>query len=311
MSTFKRYFALGASLLASLFVLVGFAATGASATTGTCLGTQNPVSGPISCGGLFLPKMDHVSGTQPNGGTLSLTAASNYWNAPLTFSLYSNSRSDQDFTVYEVCDYTPTVKITATTKFDTDSRTEANPCGTLNNGAVVGNPVLNAASNQPEFVTEITPLGHHLGSGINSSSNLCVSEQGVHDGPWRNGHRLLRWHMVERTCNTYGAFFVAGIDDGTAISPPFTNTGVPGIVVDGVNPWQAFAAIPANGGDVIANNELSNNFLNTLYVVDDKAGGYPNGSAIVYPENDGNNQISQFLGCNGAVITTGVTFTCP
>lgn len=294
--------------VAGLAAGLSLAAAGtAGATTGTCLGTQNPVSGPVSCGGLFLPGKG--TGIQPNGTSLTLTAAADFWNAPITFQLYSASRSDQDFTVYERCSYSPPVTITASTVFNPNSRTETNPCGSV--GASVGSPVLNAASGEPEFVAEVTPLGKHVGGSINNLGNLCVSEQGVFDGPLHNGHHALRWHMVERTCDTYGAFFVAGIDDGTAANPPFSNTGVPGIVVNGVNPWQTFAAVPASGGDVIANDFLSGNFLNTLFVVDDRAGGYPNGNAIVFPENDGTNQIAKFTGCNGAVLTTGVDFTCP
>jgi hypothetical protein len=279
--------AAGAVLLAG----IGVAATWnpAQATTGTCLGTQNPVSGPVSCGGLFLPGMG--SGTQPNGTSLTLTANADFWNAPITFSLYSASAKTQDFKLFERCNVT--VGPVAT-------RTEANPCGT---GST---PVLNAASGKPEFVAEVAPLGTHIGGVINSPSNLCISEEGVHDGPRHH----LRWHMVERTCNTFGAVFTEGIADGIFPSPPFANTGVVGTVVS-PNPWQTFAAVPGNGGDLIANDILSNNFHNTLFVVDDRAGGYPAGTAIVYPENDGPNQVAEFIGCNGAVITTGVSFNCP
>ena len=303
-----------AALVAASALIAGSlalaAASPAGATTGTCLGTQNPVSGPVSCGGLFLPGMDPSPAGQPNAGTLTLTAASDYWNAPLTFSLYSPAASSQDFTVYERCSYSPPVPggITAATTFVPGTRNESNPCGTVT-GGFVGSPVLNSASNQPEFVAEVTPLGKHLGGAINNINNLCVSEEGVFDGPLHNGHPALRWHMVQRTCDTNGAFFVAGIDDG--LNPPPDNTGVPPIVVNGVNPWQTFAAVPTIGGDLIANDMLSNNFLNTLFVVDDRAGGYPNGTAIVYPQNLQRNQVGQFIGCNGAVLTTGVSFTCP
>lgn len=269
--------ALGAGLGLSL------ASSTAGATTGTCLGTQNPVSGPVSCGGLFMPGFG--SGNQPNSSSLTLTAASDFWNAPITFAPYDSSSSAQDFTVYEVCSSVG------------GTPTEANPCGS-------GHPVLNAASGRAEFVAEVTPLGKHLGTGINDINNLCISENAVHDGPLSHGHRALRWHMVERTCDTYGATFTAGILDGP------TGTGIPGTVVN-PNPWQTFAAVPGSGGDLIANDILSHNFKNTLYVVDDRAGGYPNGNAIVFPENDQRNQIAKFIGCNGAVLTTGVSFTCP
>jgi hypothetical protein len=283
------HWAAALTLTAGLLAAAAWVAGGAQATTGTCLGTQNPVSGPVSCGGLFLPAKG--SGIQPNTTSLTLTAASDFWNAPLTFALYSPSRSDQDFTVYERCNGGPG-----------PARSETNPCGTGFSA------VLNAASGQPEFVAEVTPLGHHVGGGINTIGNLCISEQGVHDGPLVHGHHALRWHMVERTCDTSGAVFTAGITDG--LNAPPNNTGVPGVVVS-PNPWQTFAAVPANGGDVIANDLLSGNFLNTLFVVDDRAGAYPSGQAIVYPENDGGNQIAKFVGCNGAVLTTGVSFTCP
>ena len=168
--------------------------------------------------------------------------------------------------------------------------------------------MLNAASGKPEFVAEVTPLGQHVGGSLNSSGNLCISEQGVHDGPLVHHHRALRWHMVERTCNTSGAVFTEGIADG--LNPAPNNTGVVGTVVS-PNPWQTFAAVPGNGGDLIANDILSNNFHNTLFVVDDRGNGYPSGQAIVFPENDQKNQIAAFIGCNGAVITTGVSFNCP
>ena len=287
----RRIIALAAALALAVLGVTAWMVGGADATTGTCLGTQNPVSGPVSCGGLYLPGMDPSPAGQPNAGTLTLTAAANFWNAPITFSLYSASAATQDFTLYERC--TSPVGPVGT-------RTELNPCGT---GST---PVLNAASNRPEFVAEVAPLGAHLGGAINSISNLCLSEQGRHDGPW---HRL-RWHMVERTCDTNGAVFTEGIADGLSPNPPFSNTGVVGTVVS-PNPWQTFAAVPSSGGDVIANDILSNNFHNTLFVVDDRGSGYPAGQALVFPENDQRNQVAAFIGCNGAVITTGVSFNCP
>lgn len=288
---FKRFTALaaGAVLAAGIGVAVGWPA---QATTGTCLGTQNPVSGPVSCGGLFLPGMGPAPSSTVNTSSLTLTTPPvNFWNAPLSFDLYSASDSRRDFTLYERCTF-PVGPV--------GTRTETNPCGT---GST---PVLNFASSQPEFVAEITPFGHHIGAAINNIANLCISEQGRHDGP---RHRL-RWHMVERTCDTGGAFFYAGIDDGIFPNPPYSNTGVQGIVTS-PNPWQTFAAVPSNGGDVIANDALSNNFHNTLFVVDAAGAGYPAANALVFPENDQKNQIAKFIGCNGAVITTGVSFNCP
>lgn len=288
---FRRLAALaGAVTLAAGLGVAALAAGPANATTGTCLGTQNPVSGPVSCGGLFLPGMDPSPAGQPNTGTLSLTASGDYWNAPLTFSLYSPSASSQDFTVYERC-----TSVGGT-------RTEANPCGS-------GTPVLNAASGRPEFVAELTPLGAHIGGALNSLANLCISYEGQLVGP---NHKT-RAVMVARTCDSGGAVFTAGIADGTNTAPG--NTGVPGVVVD-PNLFQTFAAIPgASCGspaatcDVIANDVLSHNFHNVLFVVDDQAFNIP-GRAILYPENDGRNELAQFDGCNGAVISTGLTYTC-
>lgn len=299
--------AAGTAAVLTLTGITWVAAGTAEATTGTCLGTQNPVSGSVSCGGLFLPGMNPAAGVQPDSGSLTLTAAADYWDAPITFSPYNPSLATQDFTVYERCAYSPAVPggITAATVFNAGSRTEANPCGSV--GPSVGSPVLNAASGRSEFVAEVTPLGKHLGAGLNDIGNLCISWEAQRIGP---NHKF-RFAMVERTCDTYGAFFIAPIDDGVAANPPYSNTGVPGIVVNGVNPFQTFAAIPANGGDLIANDALSGNFFNHPFVVDDKAQAYPGGQAILYPENNGKNQIASFIGCNGAVITTGVTYACP
>jgi hypothetical protein len=272
----------------------GVAATWpAAATTGTCLGTQAPVSGPVSCGGLYLPGMDPAPAGQPNGGTLSLTANADFWNAPITFGPWTGSLATQDLTPYERC-----TSVGGT-------RTEANPCGT-------GTPVLNAASGRPEFVTEVTPFGAHIGGAINNINNLCISWEALPVGPQHH----LRIQMVERTCDTFGATFYAGVADGISPNPPFSNTGVPGAVTS-PNLFQTFAAVP--GGpcgtlascDLIANDALSNNFHNVLWVVDDQAFGYPTGRALLYRENDGRNQMAAFFGCNGAVLTTGVADSCP
>jgi len=299
MTSFKAKIAGAAVAALAIGGLAMAAAPSASATTGTCLGTQNPVSGPVSCGGLFLPGLAPAadSSGQPDAGTLSLTSASDYWNAPVTFSLYSPSLSTQDFTLYEVCAAAPATP------------TDALPCGS------VANTVYNPAAGEPEFVTEVTPNGAHLNKFINGAvdtqitmgplsgnpNNLCISEEGLNNGP----KKALRWDMVDRFCNTGGAVFYAGSDDGPA------GTGIAGTVVD-PNKWQTFSAIPGNGGDLIANDQLSSGFKsNALHVVDDKGNGYPAGTAIVYAENDGKNQIASFVGCNGAVITTGVSYDCP
>jgi|HubBroStandDraft_6_1064221.scaffolds.fasta_scaffold00062_31 hypothetical protein len=283
-----------AALAAGAILTTGLAvtsATMANATTATCLGTQNPVSGPVSCGGLYLPGMDPAPSGQPNAGTLSLTASSDFWNALITFGPFTGSLSTQDFTVYERC-----TSVGGT-------RTETNPCGT-------GTPVLNAASGRPEFVAEVTPLGAHIGGALNSISNLCISWEALPVGP----QHKLRIQMVERTCDTFGATFYAGIADG--LNAPPANTGVPGAVTS-PNPYQTFAAVPGgpcgtlSSCDVIANDALSSNFHNRLWVVDDQAFSYPAGRALLYPENDGRNQLAAFFGCNGAVLTTGVASSCP
>ena len=297
----RRFLALAAGAILTAVLALGVAMA-ADATTGTCLGTQNPVSGPVSCGGLYLPAMNPSGGIQPSTGSLTLTAAQDFWDAPITFSLYNSNLQTQDFTVYERCTFGSPA----------GTRTETNPCGSPTPAAcaatpsMAGCPVLNVASSRPEFVAEITPLGQHLGGAINNIGNLCISWEAQRIGP---AHKF-RFAMVERTCDTYGAFFTGGTDDGIFPSPPFSNTGVPGIVVN-PNPFQTFAAIPAGGGDLIANDALSHNFFDVLFVVDDKGLAYPNGAAILYPENGQKNQVSAFIGCNGAVLTTGVHFTCP
>ena len=99
----RRILTLAAAATMAAGIGVAATWTTAGATTGTCLGTQNPVSGPVSCGGLYLPGMDPAPAGQPNAGTLSLTAAADYWNAPITFGPFTGSLSTQDFTVYERC----------------------------------------------------------------------------------------------------------------------------------------------------------------------------------------------------------------
>jgi hypothetical protein len=293
----KRILALaGASALGAGTVLA-VAAGPVQATTGTCLGTQNPVSGPVSCGGLFLPGMGPAPSTTVGAASLTLTAASDFWNAPITFAPYSATAKTQDFTLYERCKVTPA------------SPTDALPCGST------ANTVYNAASNQPEFVAEVTPLGHHLGGAINTAGNLCISFETQHVGPMHRPRHVL----VERTCDTYGAVFTAPVDDGNVPAgcspggPTFCGTGISG-TVESPNLFQTFASISTGaglGGNIIANDVLSNNFHNVLYVVDDQGLGYPTGRAILYPENDQKNQVSEFIGCNGAVIVNGVANDCP
>ena len=298
----RRIIAVAAALALAVLGVTAWMAGGADATTGTCLGTQNPVSGPVSCGGLFLPGMGPAPSTTVGAASLTLTANADFFNAPITFAPYSSGNQHQDFTVYERCT-TPVGAL--------GTRTETNPCGT---GSTA---VLNAASGQPEFVTEVTPLGHHLGATTvlagnqlsQQLANLCVSFEGQRVGP----HGKVRHVLVERTCDTFGATFYQGVTDGTSPNPPFSQTGVTGVVTS-PNPYQTNAAIPTSagtGGVIIANEVLSGNFHNTLWVLDDQGLGYPTGRAIFYPENDQKNQVSEFLGCNGAVIATGLSNDCP
>jgi hypothetical protein len=305
----RRIIALALAAALAVLGVTAWMAGGAQATTGTCLGTQNPVSGPVSCGGLFLPGMGPAPSTTVGSASLTLTTPpTNFWNAPLSFGLYSAGSSRQDFKLYERCN---SVGAPAT-------RTESNPCsGTpiatcLSAPLTAGCPVFNFASSQPEFVTEVAPLGHHIGGAINSLSNLCISFETQHVGPMHRPRHV----MVERTCNSLGATFYEGIDDGLTgpfPHPPYDNTGVTGVVTS-PNPFQTFSAISTSagpGGVIIANEVLSGNFHNHLFVVDDQGLGYPSGRAILYPENDQKNQVASFVGCNGAVIATGLSGDCP
>jgi hypothetical protein len=310
----RRIIALAAALALAVLGVTAWMAGGADATTGTCLGTQNPVSGPVSCGGLFLPGMGPAPSTTVSTASLTLTAQADYWNAPITFAPYSSGNQHQDFTVYERCNSVGALS----------TRTESNPCSgtpiaTCQSAPLTaGCPVFNFASGQPEFATEVTPLGHHLGTTtVNAATNqlsfqlanLCVSFEGQRVGP----HGKIRHVLVERTCDTFGATFYQGVTDGTSPNPPFSQTGVTGVVTS-PNPYQTDAAIPTSaglGGVIIANEVLSGNFHNTLWVLDDQGLGYPAGRAIFYPENDQKNQVAEFLGCNGAVIATGLSNDCP
>lgn len=281
---FRRIAALagGAILAAGLAAAM---ATGASATTGTCTNIAHPVSAPIGCGGIFLP-LDG-SGIQPNASSLTLTAASDFWNAPITVTPYNPADSTQDFTVYEVCAFTSGNAPV--------SPTHAAPCGTN------GSPVIDPISGRDEFVAEVTPLGNHIGAALNSVDNLCLSVEAVRDGP----RHAIRWHAVERTCNTFGAHFTAGTANGG------TDSGTAG-VVNLANHFQTWSPIPAMGGYVLGNNALSNNFANHPFVLDKRGGGLSPGPVIAFPENDQVNEIWKVVGCTSPVtdLTPGF-FSCP
>lgn len=286
---FRRIAALtaGAVLAATLAVT---AATGAHATTPSCTAGQVPVGiDPISCGGLFFPNLGNF-GIPPQGDPLTLTVQAAQWNGHLVDEPYSQFNKMQDFTVNEVCN-----------GFNPVGRTEANPCGT---GFA---PVVNPSSGQPLFTPEFTPLGKHLGGAINTPGNLCVSVEGVFNGPLVNGHHALRWRMVLRTCDTFGAVFFAGLPDG--------GLGITPVVIH-PNPWQTWAPVgPVNGAGnfVFANDILSGHFLNRLFVVDVPGSSTAPGAwMLAFPENDNANQTGEIAGCNGAaaLITPGDT-DCP
>jgi hypothetical protein len=282
---YRRIIALAAALALAVLGVTAWMAGGADATTGTCLNIATPNSQPIGCGGLYFSGLG--SGIQPDGTSLALTAANPQWNSHVTDAVYDPARSDQDFTVYQRCTSVGGV------------RTVASPCGT-------GTPVLDP-DGQAEFVAEATPIGHHLGGAINSSANLCLSVEGVRNGPLRNGHRALRWRTVLRTCSSLGATFYAGIPDGGA------DAGVTGVVTS-PNFWQTWSPFgPVGSGFVFANNALSGNPFNHKFVLDVPGASHVPGQwLLAYPENDQPNQVARIIGCTGAPnqITPG-HFDCP
>ena len=266
---------------AALGVTLGLAAAAspAKATTGTCLNIATPISAPIGCGGLYFSGLG--AGIQPNGTSLTLTATSASWNAHVTDTIYDPSRSDQDWTVYQRC------------LVNAGPRSAAFPCGTL------GTPAMDP-DGQAEFVAEFTPLGHHVGGALNNSANLCLSVQGTNNGPGG----ALRWRTVLRTCNSFGAVFLAGFPDGSS--------GTTGIVIS-PNPWQTWSPFgPVGSGFVFANNQL-NNVFNRKYVLDVPGSSHvPGAWLLAFPENDQPNQVGRIIGCTGAPnqITPG-HFDCP
>lgn len=268
----------------------------ASATTATCTNVATPVSSPVGCGGIYLPLLG--SGIQPNGTSLTLTAASDFWNAEVNLTPYDPTNSTQDFTVYQVCEHVDVVQADRVASWNATK----NPCGDDPGDT----PVLDPASGFGEYVAEATPLGQHIGGALNNVGNLCLSVEAVKDGP----HHAVRWHAVLRTCNTYGANFTAGVG-GTSPNPGVTadGHGLPG-VVNLANHWQTWSPIPGNGGYVLGNNALSNNFFNHPFVLDARGGHGP--SVIAFPENDNANEIWKVIGCTNPVtsLTPGF-FNCP
>jgi hypothetical protein len=258
----------------------------AQATTGTCLNIATPIAQPIGCGGLYFSGLG--AGIQPNGTSLTLTAPNPQWNSRVTDAPYDPARSDQDWTVYQRCTLVA------------GARSPASPCGAA--GIPAADP-----DGQAEFVAEITPLGHHLGGAINTPGNLCLSVEGVHNGPLVHHHRALRWRTVARTCDTGGAVFTAGIPDAGA------DAGTTGVVTS-PNFWQTWSPFgPVGSGFVFANNALSGNLFNHPFVLDVPGSSHVPGQwLLAYPENDQRNQVARIIGCTGAPnqITPG-HFDCP
>ncbi len=117
-----------------------------------------------------------------------------------------------------------------------------------------------------------------------------------------HGHHALRWHVVDRTCNTPGAHFTAG-------GYQAATTGIAG-VANFANHFQTWSPIPADGGYVLANNALSGNLFNHPFVLDARGGHGP--SLLAFPENDHPNEIWKVIGCTSPVtdLTPGF-FNCP
>jgi len=271
------------ALAAGAVLAAALAVTGtltARATTGTCTNIATPISAPIGCGGLYFAGLG--SGIQPNGTSLALTASSASWNAHVADAIYDPARSDQDWTVYQRC------------LVLSGPRSAAFPCGTL--GTAAEDP-----DGQAEFTAEFTPLGHHIGGVINSTGNLCLSVEGVLNGPGG----ALRWRDVLRWCHSNGAVFTAGFPDGSS--------GVTGVVTS-PNPWQTWSPFgPVGDGFVFANNMLSGNAFNHPFVLDVPGASHvPGAWLLAYPENDKGNQVGRLAACTGAPnqITPG-HFDCP
>ena len=281
-----------AAVCAATAAVAVFTFTGpaAHATTATCTNIAHPVAAPVGCGGVYLPLLG--SGTQPDGTSLTLTAADDFWNGHVTVQPYDPASSAQDFTVFEVC----------------SAAAPPPPAGLTDSCGPGTNPVTDPLSGQAEFVAEATPDGQHLGAShnLNDPGNLCLSVERVTS--WIRGHRAARWRTVLRTCNTGGASFTAG----SPSSPPSAGNGTGGSVTS-PNPWQTWSPVPADGGYVLANNELSNGYhTNTPFVLDDTGGGGPGTWLTAYQETDQPNQVWKVIGCTNPVtsLTPGF-YNCP
>lgn len=279
--------ALAVAAAAVLACSAGVAATWttvAHATTSTCTNIANPVAAPIGCGGIYLPGMS-ASATQPDATSYTLTASSDTFNAPVVIDPYSLSNSLQDWTVFEVC-----TSVGGT-------RTIASPCGT---GSLVHNPV----DGNAEYVAMLTRDGTPNVT-LNTAGNYCLSVTEV--TRLAGGRHVHRWVTALRDCNLDGQTFYAG-----APQSPLPNGGLPGVVTS-VNRWQVWSATGSgSNGYVLAEDYLSVNFRNTLYVLDDAGFGGPGTQQLAFPENDGRNEIWKVIGCTAPVTTlTPGFYDCP
>ena len=172
-----KYWAVAVLAAAGLAIGGAFAAIPAGATTSTCTNIAHPVAAPIGCGGIYLPLMG--TGTQPNSTSLTLTAASQTFNAKVVIDPYDTSNTLQDWTVFTV--------------------------------AGAHNPI----DGNAEYVAMLTPNGQFAGAGANDSANLCLSVDKVRRTV--NHHRVWRWVTLLRSCQAGGgANFTPGHPDTTA-----------------------------------------------------------------------------------------------
>lgn len=122
----------------------------AAAVTATCYNSQQPVSGPVGCGTLFLPDV-----TYPHAGNaLTLTATADAPWTPVTAEPMSGSPA-QDWTIYLAC--------TAVS----EDRVPVMPCGSA------GKPQAG------RYVIEYTPGGLQPPGGTNSQQSLCLDGNGT------------------------------------------------------------------------------------------------------------------------------------
>lgn len=292
MSRIKRYFALGASLLVSLFVLVGFVTTGASATTLTCTQTANTFVTPYGCGGLESQFAGRGSLSLAVLGTSTVNnVVGNYSNSPVGVKLTSLTDTTQDFTVFAI------------------------------NGLTNG-----GEGDLGSYVAMYTPNGHIPGgctlTGPCSATNdvvkespldFCISVQDYY--PIVRHQRVQRWRTVLRNC------FISASDPNRDVF------GTPGFVLgNGTNPnavtnpnlYQTWSPTTGSVGLFLVNKALHYPWArhgwgsNAPYVLDDTAFGGSGTQSIAFPENDGINQLWQILGCTPPVTDLNTQYQlCP